>query len=491
MPVVQRVLDPSAVASLDDYVVAGGGRGLLAARNLQPDAAVEIVLAAGIRGRGGAGFPTGVKWAGVARNASPLEPSTVVVNAAEGEPGSFKDREILRRNPYRVLEGALIAAHVMGADKVFIGMKRNAVRSITRLRDAIAEIDEAGWLENIAVSVVEGPPEYLLGEETGLLEVIDGRPPFPRIAPPYRRGTDEVVEHPDDIDSGSGLSAHVEMAAPGDESWAPPTVVDNVETIAHVALAFTHGADWFRSVGTADSPGTVVCTVSGDTVRAGVGEFAMGTPLREVLDELGGGMPPGRSIQLVLQGVASSVVTPDRLDVPVSWEGFTAIGSGLGAAAFIVCDDRTRPVAVASAVSRFLAVESCGQCTPCKQDGLAISDALAKLCTGRGGRVDLDVARRRLQSVADSARCTLATQHQVVVQSIVDRFAADFEAHADRTAGAAAAVEVIPMLDLAADGVAVLDTEQHAKQPDWTFDHIDSGRAPADRLDDHRTHEQL
>ena len=490
MPLVQRVLDPADVSTLADYVEAGGGQGLDAARKMTGAAAIDLLLASGIRGRGGAGFPTGIKWQTVAANASPLEASTVVVNAAEGEPGSFKDRTLLRRNPYRVLEGALIAAHAVGAGSVIVGMKRSFSREAAHVRAAIEELEQAGWRGGVTMTVVEGPAEYLLGEETGLLEAIDGRPPFPRIAPPYRRGVDEVVESSEDLGTGSGLSAHVEMAAPGDESWAPPTLVDNVETLAHVTLAFAHGVDWFRAVGTESSPGTVVCTVSGDTQRAGVAEVEMGTPLFEVIEQIGGGPRSGTRIGLVLQGVASAVVPAELLDTPVSWEGMASIGAGLGAAAFIVCADTTDPVAIAGGVARFLAVESCGQCTPCKQDGLAIADALDRLRRSDAGEGDVDVVRARLATIADSARCSLASQQQAVIGSLVDRYAAAFEAHAQATMPGVDAADIVPMHDLV-DSEPVLDLQQLRKQPDWTFDTEYSGQAPADRLDDHRRPEAL
>ncbi len=479
MGLIARVLDQSPVSSLDDYIAAGGGDGLDTAHRIGPPALIAQLLDAGVRGRGGAGFPTGVKWRTVAANASPLEPSTVVVNAAEGEPGSFKDREILRSNPYRVLEGALIAAHAVGADKVIVGMKRTDERDIAHVRAAIDEAARAGWTRHVGIEVVEGPPEYLLGEETGLLEVIDGRAPFPRIDPPYRRGVDEVVEHPDDVGAGSSSAAHVEMAAPGGESFAPPTLVDNVETLAHAALVFQHGVDWFRAIGTPQSPGSFVCTVSGHTARAGVAELEMGTTLREAIELVGGGMRDGRPVGAVLQGVSAAVITADQLDTPLTWEDMAAIGSGLGAAAFIVFDDRTEPIAIARAVSRFLAVESCGQCTPCKQDGLAIANAL--------DRGDLDTVRDRLVTVADSARCSLATQHQVVVGSLVERLALRAGPSAPDVGAVA---DVLPVDDLAG-GTLVLDTAQRTKQPDWTFEPTWSGESPADRYDEHRAPEPL
>jgi NADH:ubiquinone oxidoreductase subunit F (NADH-binding) len=489
MPVANRILDTDPVPSLDAYLATGGGKGLAAARALGAQGTIDEVTAAGIRGRGGAGFPTGVKWRTVAANCSPLEPSTVVINAAEGEPGSFKDRELLDRNPYRVLEGALIAALAIGSNDVIVGMKRTATRQIARVRAAIEEVQASDLATGVTIEINEGPPEYLLGEETALLEAIDGRYPFPRIAPPYRRGVDEIVETPGDLTSESGLSAHVEMGGSSEEADAPPTLVDNVETLAHVTVALAEGADWFREVGTDDSPGTFLATVSGCTVRAGVGEFTMGTPVREVIETLGGGVPAGRTIRAVLQGAASAIMTADQLDTPATWEAMQAIGSGLGSASFIVVDDATDITGVAASVSRFLTIESCGQCTPCKQDSQLITDALAKIAASNGAEDDLDTVIRRLDTVTFGARCTLATQEQVVIGSILQAFGSEVEARIEHKQHAGAAMAIVPMLDLR-DGVAVLDTEHARKQPDWTFSEHWSGKAPADRLDDHRSHHE-
>jgi NADH-quinone oxidoreductase subunit F len=491
MPVANRILDTEPVPSLAAYLAGGGGKGLAAARALGAQSTIDEVTAAGVRGRGGGGFPTGVKWRTVAANASPLERSTVVVNAAEGEPGSFKDRELLDRNPYRVIEGALIGAFAISADKVIVGMKRTATRHIARVRAAITEVQASDLATGVTIELVEGPPEYLLGEETALLEAIDGRYPFPRIAPPYRRGVDEIVETAGDVTSDSGLSAHVEMAGANDDTEAPPTLVDNVETLAHVTVALAEGADWFREVGTDDSPGTVLCTVSGCVTRAGVGEFTMGSTLREIIDSVGGGPRPDCRIRAVLLGAAAAIITADQLDTPASWEGMQAIGSGLGAAAFIVIDDKTDIASVASSVSRFLAVESCGQCTPCKQDSLLITEALTRIATSGGAEEDLDVVRQRIETVAFGARCSLATQEQVLIGSILESFGAELEARVEHTVHAGESLAIVPMIDLR-DGVAILDEEHARKQPDWTFSEHWSGKAPADRLDDHRSrHEEL
>jgi NADH:ubiquinone oxidoreductase subunit F (NADH-binding) len=485
MPIVSRVLPDLPVASLDAYVDAGGGQGLTAARKLDPASVIEEISASGLRGRGGAGFPAGRKWSTVLANRSAVEPSTVVVNAAEGEPGCFKDRMILRYDPYRVLEGALIAGHAVGADTVIVGIKRVFEPEIARLHRVVQEVQDAGWAPGITIDVVEGPSEYLFGEETALLEVIDGRYPFPRIAPPFRRGVEEFVETTADVDDGSTSPAHVEMAGSSGETTAPPTLASNVETFANVADIVTRGSAWFRELGTAESPGTIVCTVSGATRRAGVGEFAMGTPLREVIDVVSGGARPGRRIVGVMSGVANAVVPESMLDTPVTYEAFASIGSGLGAAGFVVFDDATDMVAVAAGVSRFLAVESCGQCTPCKQDGLIISDSLERLREGEAHQRDLDEIDARLVNVAFGARCNLATQHQVVVESIMRLFPEQFTAHLRGTTPATPPYPIAALVQILRNQ-AIIDHHEALKQPDWSFDEDYSGKAPADRLDDHR-----
>ncbi|HEX6569067.1 MAG TPA: hypothetical protein VF015_07875 [Acidimicrobiales bacterium] len=284
---VNRVLPARPVADLDAYVGAGGGRALDAARQVEPEALIEVVEASGLRGRGGAGFPTGAKWRTIAANRSPDLPTTVVVNAAEGEPGTFKDRAIVRADPYSVIEGALVAALAVGGSDVVVALKEREPVELGRIGRAIDEMRDAGLLGDITVTVATGPDEYLFGEETALLEVVDGRAPLPRIAPPYRRGVVEVVEHDDDVDSGSGLAARVEMAGPGAGTVAPPALVDNVETLANVPRIVTEGAGWFRRLGTDGSPGTIVCTVTGDIRHAGVGEVAMGTTVRAAVEAIG------------------------------------------------------------------------------------------------------------------------------------------------------------------------------------------------------------
>ncbi len=489
MTIHQRVLASDPIRSLAEYQAAGGGRALRAAGQVGPGTLIDEIDASGLRGRGGAGFPTGRKWRTVAANCTPDVAATVVVNGAEGEPGSFKDRAILRADPYRVLEGALVAARAVGADTVVFALKRTFERELALLERAVAAAEVAGWCEGLTIEVFRGPSEYLFGEETGLLEALDGRPPFPRVTPPYRRGVDEVVDSATDVADPSSSAARVQLAGPTGDSVAPPTLVNNVETLANVPAIIAEGAAWFRSVGTDPSPGTIVCTVSGSVPRHGVAEFAMGTPLREVLETIGGAEIA--TVRAVMVGVSSPLLGSGDLDVRLSYEGFEAIGSGLGTAGFIVYDRSNDLAAVAAGVARFLAVESCGQCTPCKQDGRALADQLGAIVAGEhGGDAAETRLRNRLGSVADGARCNLASQQQAVVGSILDRFT-DVQRHVKHALGPIEPVPIGAIVDIV-DGRARLDEHQADKQPDWTIDAEDSGQAPADRLDDHRApHEAL
>jgi NADH-quinone oxidoreductase subunit F len=484
-----RVLPPKPYDSLAEYVEAGGGAGLAAAGAVEPITIIEELAASGLRGRGGAGFPTGEKWRTIKSFASPVLRTSVVVNAAEGEPGTFKDRTIIRANPYAVLEGALIAARVMESTSVTIATKAEFNVEVARLRGAVKEARAAGWLGDIEVVIVEGPSEYLYGEETALLEVIDGRPPFPRIAPPFRRGVVEVVAGDADVDSGSGLVADVRLAGT-DDNVAPPVLVDNVETMANIPGIVAKGAAWFRSVGTPESPGTIVCTITGDVEHPGVAELPMGTPLRVAIDTAAGGLLRGLELGAVLVGVSSGVLTADQLDTELSYESMKAIGSGLGSAGYIAIGAATDPVAIAAGVSRFLAIESCGQCTPCKTDGAEIAARLANAAAGNATEDDLIEIRALLGTVADGARCSLASQQQAVVGSILQRFEPQVTERFQAGGEPVPVHLVVPLVDIADKG-EVVDVRFADKQPDWTFDAIDSGKTPVDRLTDHRSSETL
>ena len=278
------------------------------------------------------------------------------------------------------------------------------------------------------------------------------------MTPPYRHGAESSPADSEGVD------------------WVMenPVLINNVETMANVAGIVANGPAWFREVGTIESPGTVVCTVTGRTSTHGVGEFAMGTPLAEVIETLGEGPMDERRIIGAISGVANAVVPATKFTTPLTHEDMRAAGTGLGAAGFIVLDDQTDLVATAASAARFLAVESCGQCEPCKSDGLAVAVTLG------GVTAPLEADARstvdgHLRTIADGARCSLAQQHQTVVTSLLD-FAADHEPVADGVT-----VEFLPIASLDG-GQAVLDTEEARRNPDWSLDEPDSGAWPAARL---------
>lgn len=491
MTLVHRVLSPKPVATLADYIERfGGGAGLRRARAQSAEAVIEVVSAAGLRGRGGAGFPTGRKWRTIRENLSASMAATVVVNAAEGEPGTFKDRTILRCNPYQVIEGALIAAHVVDASTITIALKQSFGVDVAHVRVAVKEVRDAGWADDVDLVVFEGPDEYLYGEETALLETLDGRPPFPRIAPPFRRGVTELIEPGDGWDPASGLSARVEMAGADDALQAPPALVDNVETLANVPKILDRGAGWFRTEGTEASPGTIVCTITGRVRRPGVGEVLMGTTLRAAIDEIGGGPRPRATITAVMPGVSSAIIPGHLLDTPLTYEAMAAIGSGLGSAGFWVLDESVDPVAAVAGVSRFLAIESCGQCSPCKQDGLVLAELLERLAASRASDADIANLRRRANTVANGARCSLGVQQQDIVGGLLTHFAPLVEAHRDKTAAPTRVMAVAELVDIS-ESVVQIDQRHQAKQPDWTYTPTWGGETPVERFIDHRAHAEF
>jgi NADH:ubiquinone oxidoreductase subunit F (NADH-binding) len=471
-----HLLSGQPVTSLQHWVDRGGGRGLDAAREMGPEAAVAVVEASGLRGRGGAGFPTGLKWRTVIEHRAPELRTPVVVNAAEGEPGTFKDRTLLRHNPYQAVEGALIAASAIGSDWIIFGLKASFERERKRLQTAIDEVVSAGWNDGVAIDIELGPDSYLYGEETALLEVIDGREPFPRVAPPWRHGIDEVGD-------GASTASVLQLSPAEGGNELPPTLVNNLETVSNLPSILAQGAPWFRSVGTERSPGTIVVTVSGAVQHDGVSEMSLGTTLREAIQIIGGGPRIGRQITGVLSGVSNALLTADQLDTPLTYEDMAKAGAGLGSGGYLVFDELTDWVAVAHGVSRFLAVESCGQCQPCKVDGKMIAAALDRLRQSTAKSNDLALVSRRLNTVIRGARCFLAQQHQTVVGSIFTAFPDSFSAHADRLADPAAPFAVAEIVDLPGERVQI-DERQLQKQPDWTYDATDSGRSPADRIDE-------
>jgi NADH:ubiquinone oxidoreductase subunit F (NADH-binding) len=399
------LLSDEMVSTLDEYVAAGGGAGLGEALRLGPAGVLDTITESGLRGRGGAGFPTGVKWSGLA--AAESKRKFVVCNAAEGEPATFKDRWLIRANPYQLLEGLAIAAFAVGAERAFIGIKDKSAAEAIRLGTAAAEMEDAGMLGRVPIEVVLGPDDYLFGEEKALLEVIEGRDPLPRLYPPYVTG----------------------LYAEGDHG--NPALVNNVETLSNVPHIVRNGAAWFRSFGTAESPGTMVFTVCGDVEWEGVAELEMGTPLSFLLYTVGRGFPEERRPKLVTSGVSNRPLTLADIDTPMSFEGMAAIGSGLGSGGFAAYDESACVVQVAAALSAFLYRGSCGQCPPCRLGTEAITERFTRLTIGGGSLGDVEEIAAWVLRVTDSNRCGLGGGQQAFARGILDHFAADLAAHID------------------------------------------------------------
>uniref|UniRef100_UPI000B7CAF4E SLBB domain-containing protein n=1 Tax=Candidatus Entotheonella palauensis TaxID=93172 RepID=UPI000B7CAF4E len=314
----RRLLPPDGIpiTSLRAYEDMGGLIALRQVQQARPEAVIDELTRTGLRGRGGAGFSTGAKWSGALQEGTGTR--YVCCNGAEGEPGTFKDRYLLRMNPYQVLEGIAIAAYTIGAPQAFICLKQSFRPEIDRLQEALDAFMASGILgapPSLEMTLVLGPEEYLFGEEKALLEVVEGNLPLPRWLPPYIEGL--FIE----------------------PNVANPTLVNNVETLANVTHILRHGAEWFRQVGTADSPGTMICTVCEDVRRPGCYELPLGTPFRVLIEELGGGARPGRTLKAIFPGGSNGVLMADDLDERLEFDALRNAGSGLGSAGFIVYDD--------------------------------------------------------------------------------------------------------------------------------------------------------
>lgn len=432
------------VSSIQEYIEMGGGRPWSIAQGSGPDRIIEEVKRSGLRGRGGAGFPTGIKWENV--RSDPSTTKYFVCNAAEGEPGTFKDRWLLRLNPYQVLEGIVIAAYALGAEKAVIAIKESYETETANIHRAMAEMLDAQILGTIPIEVATGPDEYLFGEEKAMLEVIEGNEPLPRIFPPYR----------------VGLFAKSRSNN--------PTAVNNVETVANIPAIMRAGAGWFRSFGTETSPGTMVFTLVGDVEVPGMYELPLGTSLRKLVEDVGGGAPSGRSIKAIFPGASHPVIPETGLDVALDFDSMKEAGTGLGSGGFVVYDDSTCIVEATLAFSRFLHIESCGQCTPCKTGSQEITEALQRIQDGEGTAADLAEMRSRCSSVTGGQLCYLPSGESLIVESALGAFEDEFRAHLGQRCPSPRGLQVPKLVDFDDKlGVFSLDEGYRAKRPDWTY----------------------
>jgi NADH-quinone oxidoreductase subunit F len=442
------LLPEAPYASYDAYLRENGPSAVVTARGMDADAVLERVARSGLRGRGGAGFPTGVKWRTLRTHECPTR--FVVCNAAEGEPGTFKDRWLLRLNPYATLEGLLIAAHVIGAREIYVGIRASFRKEIERLRAAIDEMSGAGVVGGLKIHVYEGPEEYLFGEEKALLNAIEMGEPLPREVhyPPYELGLFATPFSPN------------------------PALVNNAETYAHVPSIVRLGPESFRKLGTSDTPGTVIFTLSGDIQRPGIYEREAGVSLRDLLHDVAGGPRPGRKLKVVISGVATGAIRADKLDTHADFGSLALIGSGLGSAGFVAYDDTRWTPRIAQMVARFLYVESCNQCTACKLGLQTSSTAIDEMFDpARATADDLESAVFGARSAPQGNRCYLPQQGAILIPSLVDQFRDEFVAQIAHPTRESERIPIPLIEDY--DPVArtfLYDASIERKQPDWTYE---------------------
>jgi NADH-quinone oxidoreductase subunit F len=396
--------------TLDAYEKVGGYRAWRKAFALEPGALIQLVKDSGLRGRGGAGFPTGLKWSFVPKDST--SPKYLCVNADESEPGTFKDRYLLEKDPHALLEGILVCCRAVGIHHAYVYVRGEFGLPFFRLRDAVQEAYGKGYLGqnvdghgfDLEVTIHRGGGAYICGEETGLIESLEGRKGQPRIKPPF-------------------------PAVKG--AFGGPTVVNNVETIAALPWIVEHGAAEYRKFGTEKSPGTKLFSVSGHVMRPGVYEIPLGLPLRELVYDLCGGIPRGRKMKANIPGGSSvPVLTAAEAEtVNLDYESLAAAGTMLGSGGMIVLDDETCMVWALAVLEKFYAHESCGQCTPCREGTGWLRDLLYRLEAGGGAPGDLEKILSIAGNMIGTTICVLADAAAMPAASFVRKFRGEFEAH--------------------------------------------------------------
>ena len=394
--------------TFDGYLAAGGYEGLRKALTMTPDQIIEEVKASGLRGRGGAGFPTGVKWGFIPRE---RKPTYLVCNADEGEPGTFKDRELMERDPHQLIEGMAIAAYAIDASHAFIYCRGEFAYPGRQLERAIAEAYEKGFLgKRVAGSdysldliLHRGAGAYICGEETALLESLEGKRGQPRLRPPFP--------------ATNGL-------------YDQPTVINNVETLMTVPHVVLNGADWYKQWGTEKSPGTKVFCISGDVERPGNYEAPLGTTAREILEGFGGGVKGGKRLKAFTPGGSSTpFLTLDHYDVGMDFESVAAAGSLLGTGAMIVLADDACMVRAAHRFTKFYEHESCGKCTPCREGCFWLSRVLGRIEAGEGRDEDLKILTGVSNNILGRSFCAFGDGATSPILSSVQYFADEYRAH--------------------------------------------------------------
>jgi NADH-quinone oxidoreductase subunit F len=408
LPVLTRYVREPNSHTLDFYLQHGGYEGLRKALAMTPEAVTELVKASGLRGRGGAGFPTGLKWSFVAKDD---RPRYVCCNADESEPGTFKDHVLLERNPHLVFEGCAIACYAIGAKVAYIYLRGEFYHVQQVLEAELEAAYRAGYLGrnlfgrgfDCDIYIHRGAGAYEAGEETALLESLEGKPAKPRIKPPFPAAV--------------GL-------------YNCPTVVNNVETLANVPFIVQYGAEWFASLGLEKNTGPKLYCVSGHVVRPGVYEATMRTTLRELIYEHAGGIRDGRALKAVIPGGSSvPVLLPHQIDVPASFDAVAQAGSMLGSAGIMVMDDSTCMVWVAENLLHFYRHESCGKCTPCREGTDWLYKLIRRIERGEGRMADIDLIVSVANNIGGKTLCPFGDAAVAPALSTVQHFRHEYEAH--------------------------------------------------------------
>jgi len=412
MPEQKILLKDIEVEGLDDievYRKHGGYESLAKAlKEHTPDELVDFVKRSGLRGRGGAGFPTGMKWGFLPKD---VTPKFLVCNADEGEPGTFKDHLLIDKKPHQLIEGIAISSYAIGANKAFIYIRGEFAHGAQVLEKAIDQAREKGYLGekilgsgfDLDVVVHRGAGAYICGEETALLDSLEGERGDPRLKPPF------PATH--------GL-------------YAKPTVVNNVETLSTVPHIVLNGPDWYAGIGTEKSKGTKLFCISGHVNRSGVYELPLGTPLREIIYEHAGGIPEDRKIRAVIPGGSSTaVLTEAHLDTPMDYESVDEAGSQLGSGAIMVMDERTCMVSVAARATKFYRHESCGKCVPCREGTDWLCKIYGRILRGTGRDGDIEVLLDLCDNIYGQSFCPLGDGATIPITSSIQYFRDEYEQH--------------------------------------------------------------
>ena len=401
------VIDPE---NINEYIAYDGYAALAKCLSeYTPAQVIDIISESGLRGRGGGGFPTGKKWSFTAAQKS--EQKYVVCNADEGDPGAFMDRSIMEGDPHRMIEGMLIAAYAVGAQEGYIYVRAEYPLAIERLKLAIAQAEEAGFLgDNILgtdfcfrLHINRGAGAFVCGEGSALTASIEGKRGMPRVKPP------RTVEH--------GL-------------WEKPTVLNNVETYANVPMIIQRGAEWYRGIGTPESPGTKAFALTGNVCNTGLIEVPMGTPLRDIVFDVGGGIPNGKKFKAVqIGGPSGGCLSEKDLDRHMDFDSLTKIGAMIGSGGMVVMDEDTCMVEVARFFMSFTQRESCGKCVPCREGTQRMLEILERIVAGQGTMEDLDTLRDLADMIENTALCGLGKSAPKPVISTLNAFRDEYVAH--------------------------------------------------------------